>query len=103
MLAQEKCQHKQVAKLEKQTLRNHQDTIFSSLYSAPECVLDLYFTLHPEDRNHGITMDQVELITLNNIFLVQRHNDIAFRVGNRLIVLVEHQSTINENMPFRKE
>ncbi len=84
-----------------QTLHNHQDTIFSSLYSDPECVLDLYFTLHPEDRNRGITTDQIELIALKNIFLAQRHNDVAFLVGNRLIVLVEHQSTINENMPLR--
>lgn len=84
-----------------QTLRNHQDTIFRSLYSDPKCVLDLYFTLHPEDRNRGITPDLVELITLENIFLAQRHNDVAFLVGDRLIVLVEHQSTINENMPLR--
>lgn len=84
-----------------QTLRNHQDTIFSSLYSDPECALDLYFTLHPEDKNRGITPDQVKLITLKNVFLAQIHNDVAFQVGDRLIVLVEHQSTINENMPLR--
>lgn len=84
-----------------QTLRNHQDTIFSSLYSDPECALDLYLTLHPEDKNRGITPDQVKLITLKNVFLAQIHNDVAFQVGDRLIVLVEHQSTINENMPLR--
>ena len=28
-------------------------------------------------------------------------NDIAMLVDNRLVVLVEHQSTINENMPLR--
>ena len=28
-------------------------------------------------------------------------NDIAMLVDNQLIVLVEHQSTINENMPLR--
>ncbi len=85
----------------KQMLRNNQDTVFSSLYSDPECILDLYFTLHPEDQNRGITLDQVKLITLENVFLAQRHNDVAFQIGNRLIVLVEHQSTINENMPLR--
>ena len=59
---------------EEQILHNHQDTIFSSLYSDPECILDLYLTLHPEDRKLGITSDQVELITLKNIFLAQRYN-----------------------------
>lgn len=86
---------------EEQILHNHQDTIFSSLYSDPECILDLYLTLHPEDRKLGITSDQVELITLKNIFLAQRYNDVAFVIGDRMIVLVEHQSTINENMPLR--
>ena len=100
-MAQEKCHQKQVATFEKQTLRNHQDTIFSSLYSDPECVLDLYFTLHPEEKRRGITLNQVKLITLENVFLAQKHNDVAFQVGDRLIVLVEHQSTINENMPLR--
>ena len=93
--------YQQTQTTRERTLRNHQDTIFSSLYSDPECVLDLYFTLHPEDRNCGITSDQIEMITLENIFLAQRHNDVAFLVGDRLIVLVEHQSTINENMPLR--
>lgn len=92
---------KQTATIKERLLRNNQDTIFNSLYTDPECVLDLYFTLHPEDRNRKITPDQVKLITLENIFLAQRHNDIAFQVGDRLIVLVEHQSTINENMPLR--
>ena len=96
-----KPSQKQARAKEKRTLRNHQDTVFSSLYSDPERVLDLYFTLHPEDRNRGITPDQVELITLKNVFLVQRRNDVAFLIGDRLVVLVEHQSTINENMPLR--
>ena len=86
---------------DRKTLRSHQDTIFSRLYSDRECILDLYFTLHPEDRNSGITPDQVEPIALRNVFLAQRHNDVAFLIGGRLIVLVEHQSTINENMPLR--
>ena len=98
---QERKQQQPAQVIEKQTLRNHQDTIFSILYSDPECILDLYYTLHPEDRNHGITTGQIEQITLKNIFLAQRHNDVAFLIGNRLIVLVEHQSTINENMPLR--
>ena len=28
-------------------------------------------------------------------------NDISFEVGGKLVVLIEHQSTINENMPLR--
>ena len=42
---------------------NHQDTVFSSLYSDPECVLDLYFTLHPEDRKGGMKKLSAEEVT----------------------------------------
>ncbi len=29
------------------------------------------------------------------------HNDVAMRVNGKIMVLVEHQSTINRNMPLR--
>ena len=29
------------------------------------------------------------------------YNDIAMLIDNKIVILVEHQSTINENMPFR--
>jgi hypothetical protein len=28
-------------------------------------------------------------------------NDISFEIGDKLVVLIEHQSTINPNMPLR--
>lgn len=92
---------KEIITTEEQILRNYQDTIFSCLYADPECVLDLYLTLHPEDKSSGITQDQVKRIALENVFLAQRYNDVAFQIGDKLIVLAEHQSTINENMPLR--
>ncbi len=45
--------------------------------------------------------DDVEIITLNNVFLIDMYNDAAFRVKDRLIVLVEHQSGFSYNMPLR--
>ena len=29
------------------------------------------------------------------------NNDVSWEINGKLIVLVEHQSTVNENMPFR--
>ena len=40
-------------------------------------------------------------MNIENILYMALSNDIAMLVDNRLIVLVEHQSTINENMPLR--
>ncbi|MCL2520082.1 MAG: Rpn family recombination-promoting nuclease/putative transposase [Spirochaetaceae bacterium] len=32
---------------------------------------------------------------------MDRVNDISFEVDGKLVVLIEHQSTINDNMPIR--
>lgn len=79
--------------------RTYKDSLFSLLYSNREAVLDLYLTLHPEDGQ--TTESSIELINLESYLLANRYNDVAFKVGNRLVILVEHQSSINENMPFR--
>jgi hypothetical protein len=43
----------------------------------------------------------IEFETLENVLYVGGYNDIAFTVEGRYVVLVEHQSTLNENMPLR--
>ena len=43
----------------------------------------------------------ISINTLSNALIKGRINDISFIIDNRLIVLIEHQSTINENMPLR--
>jgi len=43
----------------------------------------------------------IDINTLSNALLMGQINDVSFTVGDRLIVLIEHQSTINENMPLR--
>jgi len=43
----------------------------------------------------------VVINTLKNVFFMNQYNDISFEIGGKLVVLVEHQSTINENMALR--
>ena len=45
--------------------------------------------------------DELEINTLDGIFFSQIKNDLSCLIENRLIVIVEHQSTVNENMPIR--
>ena len=40
-------------------------------------------------------------VTLDNVIYAALKNDIAYLIGDKFIVLVEHQSTINQNMPLR--
>ena len=79
--------------------RTYQDSLFTRLYSNKEALLDLYQHLHPADTS--VTIDDIEIVTLCSTVIVRRYNDVAFKVGNRLMVLTEHQSTINWNMPLR--
>ncbi|MDR1932876.1 MAG: Rpn family recombination-promoting nuclease/putative transposase [Spirochaetales bacterium] len=39
--------------------------------------------------------------TLEDVLFKARMNDIFFEIGDKLVILIEHQSTINENMPLR--
>jgi predicted transposase/invertase (TIGR01784 family) len=44
---------------------------------------------------------KIEKTTLKNVFIGKWRNDLSFLIDNQLIVLIEHQSTINKNMPLR--
>ena len=43
----------------------------------------------------------VEIATLEDVLFNYRRNDVAFVLGDKIIILLEHQSTISENMPLR--
>jgi hypothetical protein len=43
----------------------------------------------------------IKITTLKDVFYKGLENDISFTVGGKFVVLIEHQSTINENMPLR--
>lgn len=40
-------------------------------------------------------------ITLTNVFTREIMNDLGMQVNDRIIILTEHQSTVNYNMPAR--
>jgi predicted transposase/invertase (TIGR01784 family) len=43
----------------------------------------------------------VSINTLENVLFMDLYNDISFEIGGKLIILIEHQSTINPNMALR--
>ena len=84
--------------------RNHKDSLFIDLFckdqkSGKENFISLYNALHQTNLNLETT--KLEEVNIENILYMALSNDIAILVDGRLIVLVEHQSTINENMPLR--
>ncbi len=87
--------------------REYKSSVFADLFSTKEKLLELYKVLHEKDYwLYGIDLDElniedIEIINLEPVVINNIRNDVAFMVKGKLIILVEHQSTINENMPAR--
>ena len=81
--------------------RNVKDSVFSDFFSDKKNMLKMYKILHPEDTE--VTEDDVEDITIKNDEPIEAkpHNDLGFLVKDRLIILVEAQSTWSENIVVR--
>jgi len=79
--------------------RKYKDGIFRYLFRDPQNFVDLYKLIS------GKTITADELIFKDTSSLVVNkdyYNDISYLTNdNRLIIAVEHQSTINENMALR--
>lgn len=80
------------------TSRNFVD-LFTKFPESKENFLSLYNALHGTSLTLSET--KIEPLILEQTVYVGRYNDVSMLVNNRIIVLVEQQSTINENMPFR--
>ncbi|GAB7141111.1 Rpn family recombination-promoting nuclease/putative transposase [Deferribacterales bacterium RsTz2092] len=80
------------------TNREYKDSVFTKLFSDKEKLIELYNAID------GVTYtlsDGIIINTLENVLFMGRRNDISFTIGDKLVVLMEHQSTINDNMPLR--
>ena len=75
------------------------DSIFSSLAKRKKWLREIYLSLYPRDKE--IKEDDLELITLDSIFVNGIYNDLSFRVRDKLVVFIECQSTWSPNMPYR--
>lgn len=79
--------------------RTIKDSMFTFLFGEPEYTMELYQTLHPEDTT--VKDSDVKLVTLQNVLADGIYNDLGFQVRDKLILLVEAQSTFSENIPLR--
>ena len=76
----------------------YKDSIFRYIFSEEKNFVELYYDL----TGTRLKEDEVELCTLDSLVINELKNDVAFKTkDDRLIVMVEHQSTINPNMPIR--
>lgn len=79
--------------------RKIRDSVFTNLFQEKKYLLQLYKALHPEDTE--VTEDEIADITIKHVLVDADYNDLGFSVGDRLMVLVESQSTWTMNIIIR--
>ena len=79
--------------------RAYKDSVFVKLFSNKEEIVKLYNAI--KGTNYNVEDTEINIITLENILFMERNNDLCFTINDKLVVLIEHQSSINNNMPLR--
>ena len=77
----------------------YKDSLFRSIFNNEKSALALYSAVSGESLSADKT--EVVMTTLSETLWTPRKNDLSFTVNGSLVVIAEHQSTINENMPYR--
>ena len=78
--------------------REYKDSVFSLYLSEPERLIEVYNAVANTDYPPDTP---VEINTLTDVLYKNQINDLSFVLDNQIVVLIEHQSTINENMALR--
>jgi hypothetical protein len=84
--------------MENKANREYKSSVFAALCEDKERLLEIYNAV--SNRNYPPDA-ALKIITLEGVLFLGRRNDVAFLMEGRLVVLLEHQSTVCENMPLR--
>ena len=76
---------------------DHKSSVFAMVFSDKKEALQLYNAI--SGRNYDNPQD-LQVTTLENALYLDMKNDVSFLVDTSLWI-VEHQSTVNPNMPLR--
>jgi hypothetical protein len=68
------------------------------LFKDPERFLELYSAVSGKTFAEGAAMREA---TLSDVLYINRKNDIAYEIGDCIVVFLEHQSTVNPNIALR--
>lgn len=78
--------------------KKYRDSVFRDYFNEPVRLLSLCNAILGTQYSD---IDLLKINTLEGIFFDNQKNDISCTIGNNFLVLVEHQTTVNDNMPFR--
>lgn len=79
--------------------RNAKANVFTDLFEDKRYLLLLYKALHPEDTS--VTEEDLTNVTCRSVLANTLYNDLGFFVRDKLVILVEAQSTWSKAIVFR--
>ncbi len=79
--------------------RTAKNSVFLDLFKDKKYLLALYKTLHPEDTK--ATENSLTDVTIENVLTDNLYNDLGFIANNKLMILIEAQSTWTLNILIR--
>ena len=88
----------QTQEQEQEVKRTYKVSVFVTIFHEKAKLIELYNALF--DTNYDES-EPIDIVTIKDVLFRTLKNDVAFVLGGRFVVLVEHQSSINENMPLR--
>jgi hypothetical protein len=78
--------------------REYKASVFTLLFNDKERLLELYNAINGTNYTDK---ENIEINTLQNALFMDRVNDLSFEFRETLVTIIEHQSTLNPNMPLR--
>jgi len=78
--------------------RRYKDSVFRSIFNNNPTILELYNAIKGTNYKDE---SMIEINTLGDVLFTAIQNDLSFGIDKKIVVLLEHQSTINENMHVR--
>ncbi len=83
--------------------RKYKDSVFTDLFGSDRDGKKNFLALYNALAGTDYKLEEVKLErkVIEQALYKTFNNDVSWEINGKLIVLVEHQSTVNENMPFR--
>ena len=78
--------------------RKFKSTVFTTLFSEKGPLLELYNAISGSSYGEDTV---INFNTLENVLYMNMANDVSFTLDNKIVVLIEHQSSISGNLPLR--
>ncbi len=83
--------------------RKYKDSVFTDLFGTDKTGKENFLALYNALSGNDFKLKEVSLErkVIEQALYTTFNNDVSWEINGKLIVLVEHQSTVNGNMPLR--